>query len=715
MGIFGIFRAPKKSGGGQGLGVDFGRLVYGHPRWVYPFWVQRQLAGDNSAITPQGEFKNHAERQATYLANPHSREGIWVDPHGLVLPLDQAFGIDLWLYDNGTTYFPSQAVSGVSQCRADEARSLLTRFNPFELEVTQRWSVAVKDGSAIATGLITVKNLSVFEREVSLALALRPFNLEGAGSVTHLSYDPRAAVLTVDGQPRLKFFDEADEWQLSSASEGDLAPRFGKGWAGLNQVHCPQGLGMAAFAFKKTLPAGEAKHLYVQLALEKNPARHGTVPWLSVDKFFVFENEKMTGLTLHVPDAATNALFDASKTDALIIFRQMQLEQFKTATPDDLTALLRGLLTLGCVPEAQACLEQLWKQAADSTQKSVSAHGQAWGQAFGLTRRYVEWFKSVEALDPWLLAMQRVGEALLENLARNHRDKEKTPPQMLAILWQQAGLSAMADLLRKIGDVESFKRYRSILARHGISPQKLKQKFPDPNEQSGRVSFEPWWVDLCAAVWPLHLVKDDLAGWQRWLGAYHDTWIRNGLVFDPRQDGLLPEKSVSLAQALRHCGDPRAAAIFEQLTATAGAACRWPDVLHPGSGGGSGHLAHDWRVQLAYVELLRYFLVDDSAAPDELTLFAGIPTSWWQSAGGFKFLQMPTAFGTLGLKVEYARDQVALVLNPQFKILPERIRVFLPAEVRATSAGRPMGRQLWLPPDAVHAEFRLTHSVFTPA
>src|SRR5436305_14330522 len=216
------------------------------PDWVWPYWLERQLAPPPPAFVPPGHLPflaNVTHRNWTMVGNVGSPwEGI-VDPRGLVTPWFDGWSLDWWVGADDRWHFPSREVN-VRQRLLGSAPVVETAMRVPGGDAIER-VYAVQDAEELV--VVEVENASSVP--FALALAVRPYNPEGLAVVERIRLVDRT--VTVDGRPALLFPTEPARVAGSTFHDGDSMRIVTEGRAGttLPDLRCEAGLAQAAFLF----------------------------------------------------------------------------------------------------------------------------------------------------------------------------------------------------------------------------------------------------------------------------------------------------------------------------------------------------------------------------------------------------------------------------------------------------------------------------------
>jgi hypothetical protein len=210
--------------------------------------------------------------------------------------------------------------------------SLAERYLPIPTVVWRHQDLALRvtayaAGDHARSQLIadyTVENLSDRPRSVTLALALRPFQvnppqqflniLGGVARVDELSWDGKA--LAINGQPRVLALQRPDDVIVAPFDSGNIPEILSQARPGLTRVRDDSGFASAVLLYRLDLPARGTRRLGLTAPLAGSPALPDSEPageqagdaaaWLDRQRAATAAEwrEKLNRVALSVPPAA---------------------------------------------------------------------------------------------------------------------------------------------------------------------------------------------------------------------------------------------------------------------------------------------------------------------------------------------------------------------------------------------------------------------------
>lgn len=211
------------------------------PDWVQPWWLARQRDPESGAYYPSASgVRNTVGKSWTLIGNLDSDYRVAVDRRGLIAARPGSWSLDWWVRASDQWVFPSTQ-AGTRQRLVDGSPVIETTLRVAGGDVVHRVYVAkVEDESVV----FEIENQT--SGPVALALAIRPYDLQGGGMVRSIELDED--VVTVDGVPAVRFSRNPGE--LVVGKEGtDCAALLSDELTGSTGVTCLMGKANAAAVF----------------------------------------------------------------------------------------------------------------------------------------------------------------------------------------------------------------------------------------------------------------------------------------------------------------------------------------------------------------------------------------------------------------------------------------------------------------------------------
>jgi hypothetical protein len=132
---------------------------------------------------------------------------------------------------------------------------------------------------------------------------------------------------------------------------------------------------------------------------------------------------------------------------------------------------------------------------------------------------------------------------------------------------------------------------------------------------------------------------------------------RAAVWHEPGHAGDSPRLTAGLARVEALSGLASSARRWRWLLDAGAPLARWPELVHPRSGGGCAGEGHHGPATAAVLDLVRTLVVAD--APDGLWLLPAVPPDWYGQ--GLEAHDVPTAVGRLSFAVRWHGERPALL------------------------------------------------------
>ncbi|MGQ0616072.1 MAG: hypothetical protein ACT4PW_03635 [Acidimicrobiia bacterium] len=643
--------------------------------WVLPHWLDRQSDPTSPAFVPRGHLPfltNLTARNWTMVGNLASPWEAVVDPRGLVCPWDDAWSLDWWVGAEDRWHIPSREVPARMRQRLVGASPVVETAMriPGGEAVHRTYAVA---GTTELT-IVEVENRSPVP--VALALAVRPYNVEGFAVVTDIGLGPGHTV-TVDGQPALLLPRAPAGVAMSTLGGGDVAAMVtaAKTAARLgDEVHDDAGMATAAFVYP--LPHGATLRVAVPAPPaaprlgRRGPASTATAPRLpatvpsaeAVARGWAAQTRH--GLRLALPDDRLQEAVDANLRFLLLLHNGPDI----TAGPAtyhrfyfrDAAFMLAALGRYGRHDEVAEVLAGFSdRQQGDGYFLSQGKEWDANGCALWAIADHWRLTGDTAVLQPLAETIARaarwIDRARRDRPGRRAGRGEGRDPSRAGLLppglsaehlgpydqyywddwWGVAGLRAAADLLDAV-DQSSAARDAATAAGALYSAVRASLAVVQARLGTAALPAGPGrrldaaMISSLVACEPLGLLGPDDPAVRATLDILRDRHCQGAAFFQPiSHSGLGTYLTMHLAQVELAGGDRRCLDRLDWLLDAATPTWSWPEAVHPVLGTGcmgDGH--HGWAAA-AFLSFVRDLLVREQAGPDAgLALCPMLPAAW---------------------------------------------------------------------------------------
>jgi len=682
-----VFRALRTRAASQ-LGTD----------WVWPYWIRRQIDPASPAFVPRGHLpflSNLTSRDWTMIGNVDSPYEAVVDPRGLVSPWHDSWSLDWWIGAEDRWHVPANEAN-VRQSLLGDSPVVETRMRVPGGDIIHRayavQATAADGGEALA--IVEIENDSAVP--VALALAVRPYNVEGLSVIERIGL--HGTTVTVDGRVAMLLPKPPNAVAASTFHDGDCAQQV---FAGETVPTFPADLrddaGMAQAAF--VYPLTHRTTLRVALPLVPEPrtrlegrARRRVQRAPRFPEALPSAEQVASGWRAHtdrgmrlvLPDDRLQSAVDANRRYLLLFHDGDDItpgpRTYHRFWFRDAAYLVGALDRFGFHAEAR----QVLATYPDRQQ----------GDGFFFSQR-LEWDANGAAL--WALAHHwdlTRDEALLHDvlpsvvggiqwIERTRNKRRRADPALRGLLpagisaehlgphdyfywddfWALAGLRDGARMLRAGGEDEAAERagafLRSMTADVQASMALTAERLGTKAVPAGpRRRIDPGVIGSLAAVWPLQLLPATDESMQATLEVARARFSIDDAFFQGiSHTGLGTYLTLQLAFVELLAGDRRALDRLEWFLSSATPTWTWPEAIHPRVNGGcmgDGH--HGWAAA-ELLNLVRTMLVHETE--DGLALASMLPATWYGQ--GVEVHDAPTRFGALSFAIRWHGDRPALL------------------------------------------------------
>lgn len=594
------------------------------PGWVWPHWLERQCDPSSPSFVAGGELPvlvNVTARSWTAVGNLSSPGRAVVDPRGLVTPWPGRWSLDWWVGAEDRWHLPSREPA-VRQRLVGGAPVVETSMRVPGGDVVQRTYAVRAAPHEGSSELLVVEVENATPVPVALAIAIRPWNQDGAATVERIGIggsDPTA--VTVDGRVAVLLPRPPNRVASSTFEDGDVAATVLGGEAGTRvsaDLRCVAGLASAALVY----PLPHRASLRFLLPLLPGPRlppgrrrvpvrrRRGPAPVAATPTSVPSASQVANGWRAHADRGMRLVLPSPRLTEAV----EANLCHLLVAGPGVAMAsgegrgssLADGALLVGVLDRygyADEAAEVLASYPARQRRDGSFAGADVGGEGAALHALAEHWRlhrddQSIEEIEP-------VVAGAAEAIVRRSGGPAVTP-------WDARGLLAAADVLDALGEEDAASDARRahdrVVARLAAAPD----LFVDAD--AGPAAFEA-------------------------LG------------------GLDPARTMRLAQVELAAGERRALDRLDWLLSVATSTMTWPERVHPRLGTGCAGDGHDVRVAAHLLDFVRNMVVRE--VDDGLALCSLVPTDWFGQQ--LEVHDAPTRHGLLSYAVRWHGERPALL------------------------------------------------------
>lgn len=705
--------------------------------WLYPHWVHQQLDPKNESFIARSQnplFLNVTHRNWTLLGSPTGFHEAIVDPRGLVTPLPREWSIDFWLSTDKGLLLPSFHKPTKQDFDTSAPRVITT----FDFHGMQFMLDAFVDSTNHSTDIlfhrISVTNGEAAPRNVTVCIAIRPFNPEGVAPVHRIEYRHPKQIY-VDRCLGLVFAEEPQWVACSNAVEGDtvnlvrslegsVSRKDGGGKRFKHSIACDYGLANAVAAFPLSLEPGEGRSVHCSIALGTGNSLKKLQPkptWrVSFEKRCErqrthWAKERSLGAAIHLADENLQRLFDAN------VLTLLQLHDGPFISPGpylyhrfwfrDAVPMAHALDRLGFHRRVRQIIDAFSdRQNSEGFFSGPDGEWDSNGAALWLFEKHSElahstlWMKHIfpivlEAAE-WIIKKRK------HSLDTETTHRGLMPPGLSAehlgtvdqyywdSFWSLAGIRSASAIAHNLGttekahalELEVQKFQQDIqLSLDKVALRLGRRLIPAAPSRS----FDESAIGSICGIYPLQLEDLDAGAFQNTLKELTSHFVDDKGFYHPIiHSGYNPYLTLQLAHSYLLEGKHDEAwkianTIFRQCTPP----YSLPEAIHPRTGGGSmgdGH--HGW----AAAEIV-LFILDClvCAQGNTLHFFPHAPDGMMKWGMNVSVKGVATAFGEASCSLNYETEHrviCSLALEPVSDKEPTAVEIHLPFFIQRVMA-----------------------------
>jgi hypothetical protein len=684
-------------------------------KWVYPYWVHRQLDRASSSFLPRSQnplLMNQTHRNWTALGSPHGLYEAIVDPRGLLTPLPREWSTDVWLQEGTDFLFPSLTQESHQRLEADSPCLLTTLvWKDLSLEL-EAFVSSIRRGIDIVFNQVRIVNSSARSRSVIAYVAVRPFNPEGVAPITHIEIQSKRFVY-VNKILGVVVAKEPAFVACQNAREGDLAMKLQESGgrkeiegAGRTIVKCERGLAQALLGYPIEIPPSSKADIHYSIALgsakELRNAR-----WKKTWRVSYGKRRAEHRATWH-KELDRGAHFQHADEEAMRFFRSSRLAllelndgEFISPGPAlyhhfwfrDAAPMLSALDMLGFSERTRRVINGFRKhlrsdgffQGPDGEWDSNGAALWTIYHHFLRTRSSLwlkQWYPQIRKAGLWIVRMRRktpedpmtVPGLMPKSLSAEHLGT--VDQYFWDSFWSLAGLKCVAAMAHEVGQVEEERLFNQESVEF---ESRLKEVLAQVEKRLGMPlipasptrPFDESAIGSIASLYPLDLFEHTYPQPVTTLHALRDRYVDDRGFYHPIiHSGYNAYLTLQIAQSYLLIGEKEIAwQIARSAFRLASETCAFPEATHPLTGGGTmgdGH--HGWAAA-EVVLFVRNALIREQQ--NVLHLLHGVTKDHVKVGIPLEALRAPTTFGSLSLRLE-RESATKLVFSFEGRFFPRK-------------------------------------------
>ena len=617
--------------------VDRTRALAGRwGTWILPYWMESQLDPSASAWEPDsgdGPLRNVAAHDVAPVGTIGAPQVATVDPRGLVTPVDGGWSLDWWVGADDRWHIPSREVA-VRQSLLEAAPVVDTAMRVPGGDVAQRvWAFADPDAGPV----LAVELRNDGRVPVAIALAVRPYGVDGAARVDEISIDTRGIV--VDGRRAVWFPKPAARVAASTWDDGDVASVVMSGGAleaSDVSARCDAGLAQVA----AVMPLSHGTSFVVLLPLDPDAVDVGAAapdvvpPADAVARGWASHRSRSARMV--VPDANLATAFDVALSQVMLAAAGARLDRPGVR---EVATFTRALDRMGLRDEVDPVIAGLADGQGpggrlggdDPDQAATGAVLVAAGSHWSLGRD--------DALVDALAGQLAAGAHHRPGAGRLVR---KLPPLgPVAAAWQLAGSRQVAVALSATGQPDAA-------AAIDAATRDLVEAVANAA------------VELDAAEMLDLLLLDVVAPSSAEADLVVErVQLHDSAVVVQHPSGLSPERTARLASVELRRGSRDALDRIQWLIGAAGSDRAWPTVVSPRSGLGCGGSAWSAVAAAAFVDLVADLMCVVDVDTRQVRILPVVAEDWLGS--GIEAHGLCTPLGVVSFAIRWHGERPAVL------------------------------------------------------
>ncbi|MFH1428166.1 MAG: hypothetical protein ABIH39_00305 [Candidatus Margulisiibacteriota bacterium] len=682
--------------------------------WVWPYWVIQQYNPLSKSFISRGfqlASLNMARRNWTAIGAINSEKEAIVDQRGLVVPQNNGWSVDFWIYYKDKLYAPSQ-VDCISQYLCQDLPIVITEFKIGDLVINAEVFVEKVSNEDMIFHRNKIVNMGDSPENVSFIYSIRPYNTEGLSMITSIEYKDQEIIVNEKVGMYLPL--APDEVLCNNYEEGDVSLYLNKKWQQKEAAFCSTGFCTGMVKYNLTVEPKKNKEIKAFIPIERKHSLKG-IEKLEYDQTLTEciaswrDRLDNRGMQIQVPDARLQAAFQANRAHLLVF------HDGDSITPGpfsyhffwyrDAAYMINALDKMGFLEEAEQILNTYpHRQRKLGHFCSQSGEWDSNGQAVWTLSEHYRYSNNKQFLKHVYPAIAGAISWIDHNLPQN-----KNPlfdglhrPGLSAEhfgsndyyywddFWSLAGIREairVANVLEKHRDVKKFQQIYDRLEKSiNNSLKEVEKRFdrpmipisPSPSRRMDSAA-----IGSISCVYPLRLFDVDDKRFLNTLKYIEEHCVYDGGFFhDVMHAGFGTYLTAHVAECYVALNDKRAIKMLNWLLDKATDTYTWPEAINPldfGGNMGDGH--HGWAAA-DFLILVRNMLFMEKE--EKLELLPCVDDEWFSPGKKIVVANAPTYFGTINFQIKTHRNmRVELDADFNFHYLPEAIEVNLPENIKS--------------------------------
>ncbi|MCX8095720.1 MAG: hypothetical protein N3D74_06000 [Caldisericia bacterium] len=680
-------------------GLLTSRVFEINSNWVYPFWIEEQLNPKSTSFVARGAnifAINTTHRNWTTLGFPESSEKGVIDEKGLISPRQNFPSLDIFIEKSGNFFFPSR--EKIKQ-KFDTETSLITtsgRSEKFEYNL-QAFS-SVRDFGIYIKFFIRSKESTNYK----IYFLARPFNPESFIPIKKLEFkneklyvnDKIFIIPITENYKKILFDEESDILDNKVLDKEKLNSKYGMITGGIY--------------YELDIKENEEKELEIFLPQEDFYKVNNFYEALNFNKKF-YEKEKENELKISTPDEKINEIFNANKiflktliSDSIITPGPLTYKRFWFR---DSAYMISALSKIGDFERSKKILKEFpKKQKRNGYFLSQNGEWDSNGQAIFTLVEYYRLSKDKEFLKEIYNSIYK-GAVWIEKKRKSYKESigllppgfsaEHFGPNDFYYYDDYFGLRGIFDASYASKEVNLKENEELFLSFYNDFKKSVRDAIDDDQKRLNKKivlgaygrNIDASMIGTFTSIFPLRL---DLLTKEEILNTYEilkQRFFERGCFYQNiTHSGINLYLTLEIANSLLFLDEyDEAKELFKSVIKLLKPTFTGPEAINPKTlGGCEGDGHHGWLVA-EILHFIRNSLVYEKG--NDLIIFSGAFSDWFEDGNYISFIDGPTHFGKLSFNAKIKEKIIELDILTNLSNELENLIIILPFEVERVIEG----------------------------
>jgi hypothetical protein len=662
------------------------------PDYHMPCWVTNSGTGVDRmqrTASPPPLLLNNSCRTIVYRSNLSGKDGIMIDPVGMMSPTYCSWSVEIWFFD-GKAIIRPQDCDGTPV----QTRDHLTSVFRTEWRHGDNTFTAVAYGAKTAVDEVVVEvscGIKKNNPNQFLVVAVRPYNTFLLGGIRSVEYRKEARSIRIDGLDRIAFDDRPEFVSIGNGACGDITvPQEARDSFSSNCRYGMASLGAGFRAVKGNsrisfrICLSESRELPVMKSVDEN-------------RKSVFEvnasNRIRGGIRVSFPDGRFERLFGAAKITVLertgALLKERAGDEITAERMKKYFACVCACNRMGYFAESSHIVTSYMKIAGRASGRNIlSAVRDAYfiegfadlflhSRDIDLLGRDYRAMKAVaESLMLYSKTLKRPADAGPVNSIQHSMQSRSHLYDLILLCHSLRQFSYLARCLGMFGDEvrfaeESTRLNAVIIAAIGS----VLERPGDKDAPASAGAFDDDLAYLVASGFPFPLEGFTPANLKVLIRRIVDGY-RGMPLYSRSMGGWDSFLTFILASNMVLCGDNRCFDIMDAMFTAAGGRLSFPEFISPGTKLGVAGEGDSLTAAYALFSFLRNLLfVDYEQRLDVLPVRI---QQWFIPGAEITIQDAPSRFGPISIRVLSSSSELQYRFTGTPKFVPPEIKLPVP-------------------------------------